>query len=64
MLEDRWLTPPSRIVNVGSLGQVAFDPADAAFEHGYNSVDAYRRSKLALAAFTFGLASLTRPRSQ
>jgi len=47
---------PSRIVNVGSLGQIAFDPADAEFEHGYNGVDAYRRSKLALAAFTFGLA--------
>ena len=47
---------PSRIVNVGSLGQVPFDPADAEFEHGYNGVDAYRRSKLALAAFTFELA--------
>jgi NAD(P)-dependent dehydrogenase (short-subunit alcohol dehydrogenase family) len=47
---------PSRIVNVGSLGQVPFDPADAEFEHGYNGVDAYRRSKLALAAFTFDLA--------
>ena len=47
---------PSRVVNVGSLGQVAFDPADAEFEHGYNGVDAYRRSKLALAAFTFELA--------
>src|ERR1700727_2776056 len=47
---------PSRIVNVGSLGQVPFDPADAEFEHGYNGVDAYRRSKLALAAFTFSLA--------
>ncbi len=47
---------PARVVNVGSLGQVAFDPADAGFEHGYNGVDAYRRSKLALAAFTFGLA--------
>jgi NAD(P)-dependent dehydrogenase (short-subunit alcohol dehydrogenase family) len=41
---------------VGSLGQVPFDPADAEFEHGYNGVDAYRRSKLALAAFTFDLA--------
>ena len=48
---------PSRIVNVGSLGQVAFDPADAEFEHGYDGVEAYRRSKLALAAFTFDLAS-------
>jgi NAD(P)-dependent dehydrogenase (short-subunit alcohol dehydrogenase family) len=47
---------PSRIVNVGSLGQVPFDPADAAFEAGYSGVDAYRRSKLALAAFTFDLA--------
>ena len=47
---------PSRIINVGSLGQVPFDPADAEFEHGYNAVDAYRRSKLALAAFTFDLA--------
>ena len=47
---------PSRIINVGSLGQVPFDPADAEFEHGYNGVDAYRRSKLALAAFTFDLA--------
>jgi NAD(P)-dependent dehydrogenase (short-subunit alcohol dehydrogenase family) len=41
---------------VGSLGQVPFDPADAEFEHGYTGVDAYRRSKLALAAFTFDLA--------
>ncbi len=47
---------PSRIVNVGSLGQVPFDPADAEFEAGYSGVDAYRRSKLALAAFTFDLA--------
>ena len=47
---------PSRIVNVGSLGQVPFDPAEAEFEAGYNGVDAYRRSKLALAAFTFDLA--------
>ncbi|MFY9929907.1 MAG: SDR family NAD(P)-dependent oxidoreductase [Streptosporangiaceae bacterium] len=47
---------PSRIVNVGSGGQVPFDPADAEFEAGYSGVDAYRRSKLALAAFTFDLA--------
>jgi NAD(P)-dependent dehydrogenase (short-subunit alcohol dehydrogenase family) len=47
---------PSRIVNVGSLGQVPFDPAEAGFEAGYSGVDAYRRSKLALAAFTFDLA--------
>jgi NAD(P)-dependent dehydrogenase (short-subunit alcohol dehydrogenase family) len=47
---------PSRIVNVGSLGQIPFDPAEAEFEAGYSGVDAYRRSKLALAAFTFDLA--------
>ncbi len=47
---------PSRILNVGSIGQAGFDPADAGFEHGYNGVEAYRRSKLALAAFTFDLA--------
>lgn len=47
---------PSRVVNVGSLGQVPFDPADAEFEHGYTGMDAYRRSKLALAAFTVDLA--------
>jgi NAD(P)-dependent dehydrogenase (short-subunit alcohol dehydrogenase family) len=47
---------PARVVNVGSIGQAAFDPADAGFEHGYTGVDAYRRSKLALAAFTFTLA--------
>ncbi len=47
---------PSRVLNVGSIGQVAFDPADAEFEHGYQGVEAYRRSKLALAAFTFDLA--------
>jgi NAD(P)-dependent dehydrogenase (short-subunit alcohol dehydrogenase family) len=52
---------PSRIVNVGSIGQVAFDPADAEFEHGYNGLEAYRRSKLALAAFTFDLADALAP---
>lgn len=48
---------PSRIVNVGSAGQVPFDPADAEFEHDYDGVLAYRRAKLALAAFTFDLAA-------
>jgi NAD(P)-dependent dehydrogenase (short-subunit alcohol dehydrogenase family) len=47
---------PSRVLNVGSIGQVAFDPADAEFEHGYQGAEAYRRSKLALAAFSFDLA--------
>jgi NAD(P)-dependent dehydrogenase (short-subunit alcohol dehydrogenase family) len=52
---------PARIVNVGSLGQVPFTPAEAEFEAGYNGVDAYRRSKLALAAFTFDLAAELAP---
>ena len=52
---------PARIVNVGSLGQVPFAPAEAEFEAGYNGVDAYRRSKLALAAFTFDLAAELAP---
>jgi NAD(P)-dependent dehydrogenase (short-subunit alcohol dehydrogenase family) len=47
---------PSRVLNVGSIGQAGFDPADAEFEHGYQGVEAYRRSKLALAAFSFDLA--------
>lgn len=47
---------PARIVNVGSVGQVPFAPEDLAFERGYDGVSAYRRSKLALAAFTFDLA--------
>jgi NAD(P)-dependent dehydrogenase (short-subunit alcohol dehydrogenase family) len=47
---------PARIVNVGSIGQSGFDPRDAEFTKGYNGVDAYRRAKLALAAFTFDLA--------
>src|ERR1700678_636606 len=48
---------PSRVLNVSSMGQAAFDPADAEFEHGYQGVEAYRRSKLALAAFSFDLAA-------
>ncbi len=47
---------PARVVNVGSIGQAPFDPDDFAFEHGYNGTTAYRRSKLALCAFTFDLA--------
>jgi NAD(P)-dependent dehydrogenase (short-subunit alcohol dehydrogenase family) len=47
---------PARIVNVGSLGQEPLDLDDVEFERGYRGVDAYRRSKLALAAWTFDLA--------
>jgi NAD(P)-dependent dehydrogenase (short-subunit alcohol dehydrogenase family) len=48
---------PARVVNVGSVGQQPFDPADAEFTGKYDGVAAYRRSKLALAAFTVDLAA-------
>ncbi len=50
------LTAPAKVVNIGSIGQVPFDPADIEFTRGYDGVHAYRRSKLALAAHTFDLA--------
>ena len=62
VLLSRMLVPlltasaPARVVNVGSIGQIAFDPDEAEFERDYNGVDAYRRAKLALAAFSFDLA--------
>ncbi|MGI5243963.1 SDR family NAD(P)-dependent oxidoreductase [Dactylosporangium sp. CA-139066] len=48
---------PARIVNVGSLGQRPIDFDDLQLERHYNGVDAYRRAKLALAAWTFDLAA-------
>jgi NAD(P)-dependent dehydrogenase (short-subunit alcohol dehydrogenase family) len=62
VLLTRLLTPllvasaPSRVVNVGSLGQVPVDTGDLQMTANYNGTDAYRRAKLALAAFTFDLA--------
>ena len=47
---------PSRVVNVGSLGQQPIDRDDIEMTTGYAGVDAYRRAKLALAAFSFDLA--------
>ncbi|WP_395110421.1 SDR family NAD(P)-dependent oxidoreductase [Actinomadura sp. SCN-SB] len=52
---------PSRIVNVGSLGQEGIDFDDVELVRGYDGVTAYRRSKLALAAWTFDLAEELRP---
>jgi NAD(P)-dependent dehydrogenase (short-subunit alcohol dehydrogenase family) len=48
---------PARVVNVGSVGQQDVDLDDLRFDHGYDGVDAYRRAKLALAAWTFDLAA-------
>ncbi|MCW6005429.1 SDR family NAD(P)-dependent oxidoreductase [Micromonospora sp. CPCC 205371] len=47
---------PARIVNVASVGQRPLDLADPMMERGYDGVEAYRRSKLALIAHTFDLA--------
>jgi len=48
---------PSRVVNVGSAGQAPIDPDDLDFTRGYDGMEAYMRSKFALAAFTVDLAA-------
>ncbi|MDG6104326.1 Rossmann-fold NAD(P)-binding domain-containing protein [Dactylosporangium aurantiacum] len=47
---------PAKVVNVGSLGQVPVDFDDVELTRGYDGVTAYRRAKLALAAWSFDLA--------
>jgi NAD(P)-dependent dehydrogenase (short-subunit alcohol dehydrogenase family) len=47
---------PRRVVNVASVGQRPVDLGDPMIERGYDGVEAYRRSKLALVAHTFDLA--------
>lgn len=47
---------PSRVVNVGSVGQAPPDFDDIHMERRYDGADAYFRSKFSLAAFTFDLA--------
>jgi NAD(P)-dependent dehydrogenase (short-subunit alcohol dehydrogenase family) len=47
---------PARIVNVGSLGQAPIDFDDLRMDRDYDGTLAYRRSKLALAAWSFELA--------
>ena len=49
---------PSRIIHVGSVGQMPIDFDNIMFERRYNGYDAYRRSKLALMMFTIDLADL------
>jgi len=46
----------ARIVNVASAGQRPIDLDDLMMRRGYDGVEAYRRSKLALIAHTFDLA--------
>ncbi len=47
---------PARIINVSSIGQEPLDFDDIMTEKGYDSLKAYRRSKLAQIMFTFDLA--------
>ena len=47
---------PARIVNVASVGQAPLDFDNIMFTCGYSGVNAYRRSKLAMIAWTFDLA--------
>jgi NAD(P)-dependent dehydrogenase (short-subunit alcohol dehydrogenase family) len=49
-------TPPSRIINVSSAGQVPLDFDNVMLERHYVPLDAYRQSKLAQVMFTFDLA--------
>lgn len=48
---------PARVVNVASLGQAPIDVDDLTLEHGCDGTRAYGRSKLALIADGFTLAS-------
>lgn len=47
---------PARVVNVASLGQLPVDLGDLEMNNRYDGVTAYRRSKLALVAYSFDLA--------
>jgi len=47
---------PARVVNVASVGQAPIDFEDIMLVGGYNGVTAYRKSKLAMIAWTFNLA--------
>ena len=48
---------PARIVNIASSGQAPIDFDDVMLERGYDSLRAYRQSKLAKIVSTFELAS-------
>ncbi|MGI5177649.1 SDR family NAD(P)-dependent oxidoreductase [Dactylosporangium sp. CA-152071] len=46
---------PAKVVNVGSIGQAPIDFDDVELRRSYDGVTAYRRSKLALAAWSLDL---------
>ncbi|WP_327696830.1 SDR family NAD(P)-dependent oxidoreductase [Streptomyces sp. NBC_00459] len=46
----------AQVLNIGSIGQSPFDPDDVQFTRRYDGMEAYTRSKFALAAFTFTIA--------
>ncbi|MFI9271532.1 SDR family NAD(P)-dependent oxidoreductase [Kitasatospora sp. NPDC052896] len=48
---------PARVVNVASMGQAPIDLDDVMFERGYDGLEAYCRSKLAMIMSTFDLAA-------
>jgi NAD(P)-dependent dehydrogenase (short-subunit alcohol dehydrogenase family) len=48
---------PARVVNVASVGQAPLDFDDIMLVGGYDGVTAYRKSKLAMIAWTFNLAA-------
>ena len=56
LLDTLRANAPADIVNVGSAGQVPIDFDDLQLERHYDGTVAYRRAKLALAAWTFQLA--------
>lgn len=49
--------PRGRIINVASIGQAPIDLSDIGFTRGYDGVEAYCRSKLALIMDTIDLAA-------
>lgn len=48
---------PARVVNVASVGQAPVDFDDLMLRRRYSGIEAYRRAKLALIAYTFDLAA-------
>ncbi|UPK74102.1 SDR family NAD(P)-dependent oxidoreductase [Nocardioidaceae bacterium SCSIO 66511] len=54
--------PQGRIINIASIGQAPVDLADIGFVNGYEGVEAYCRSKLALIMDTIELGAELAPR--